>query len=73
MAPTICRATPSNGEESERSELMYAALWRILPGTLWVKIAILAAAAIVVITILMMFVFPAVNTAISVREVTVTQ
>ena len=52
---------------------MYAALWRILPGTLWVEIAILAAAAIVVITVLMMFVFPAVNAAISVREVTVTQ
>ncbi|BDU10096.1 hypothetical protein AINA4_00170 [Aurantimicrobium sp. INA4] len=73
MATTIGRPTTSYGEKSERSELMYAALWRILPGSLWVKIAILAAAAIVVITILMMFVFPAVNTAISVREVTVTQ
>lgn len=51
---------------------MYAALWRVLPGSLWVKIAILTVATAVVITALMMFVFPAVNTAISVREVTVT-
>jgi hypothetical protein len=73
MAATVSGTTASYGEKSERSELMYAALWRILPGSLWVKIAILSAAAIVVITVLMMFVFPAVNTAISVREVTVTQ
>ena len=52
---------------------MYAALWRILPGSLWIKIAILTAAAAVVITVLMMFVFPAVDTAITVREVTVNQ
>ncbi len=52
---------------------MYAALWRILPGSLWVKIAILSGAALVVIAVLMMFVFPAVNAAISVREVTVNQ
>ncbi|MDH6207520.1 hypothetical protein M2113_000626 [Aurantimicrobium minutum] len=52
---------------------MYAALWRILPGSLWIKIAILTATAAVVITVLMMFVFPAVDTAITVREVTVNQ
>lgn len=50
---------------------MYAALWRVLPGNLWLKIAILTAGAAVIITLLMMFVFPAVNAAISVREVTV--
>ena len=52
---------------------MYAALWRILPGTLWVKIAILTGSAAIFITLLMMFVFPAVDAAISVREVTVNQ
>ncbi|AWR22351.1 MAG: hypothetical protein RR853_05835 [Aurantimicrobium sp.] len=52
---------------------MYAALWRVLPGSLWIKIAILTATAAVVITVLMMFVFPAVDTAITVREVTVNQ
>ena len=52
---------------------MYAALWRILPGTLWIKVAILTASAAVAIILLMMFVFPAVDAAISVREVTVNQ
>ena len=52
---------------------MYAALWRVLPGSLWIKIAILTGTAAVVITVLMMFVFPAVDTAITVREVTVNQ
>ena len=52
---------------------MYAALWRVLPGSLWIKIAILTATAAVVITVLMMFVFPAVDTAITVRKVTVNQ
>ncbi|MEY2698640.1 MAG: hypothetical protein RL720_596 [Actinomycetota bacterium] len=52
---------------------MYAALWRVLPGKLWVKIALLTGAAAVIITLLMLFVFPAVDTAISVRQVTVNQ
>lgn len=52
---------------------MYAALWRILPGSLWIKIAILTGGAVVVVSALMMFVFPAVDAAISVREVTVDQ
>lgn len=52
---------------------MYSALWRVLPGNLWIKIAILTAGVIVVVTVLMMFVFPAVDAAISVREVTVDQ
>lgn len=52
---------------------MYAALWRILPGNVWVKSAILTGAAAVVITVLMVFVFPVVDAAISVREVTVNQ
>jgi hypothetical protein len=52
---------------------MYSALWRILPGNIWVKIAILTAAATVVITGLMVFVFPVVDTAITVRDVTVNQ
>lgn len=52
---------------------MYAALWRVLPGSLWVKIAILTAAAAVVITVLMIFIFPIVDTAITVRDVTVNQ
>ena len=52
---------------------MYSALWRILPGNLWVKIAILTAAAAAVITVLMVFVFPVVDAGITVRQVTVNQ
>lgn len=52
---------------------MYAALWRLLPGNLWIKIAIVSAAVIIAVTLLMVFVFPAVDAAISVREVTVDQ
>lgn len=52
---------------------MYAALWRILPGSLFVKIAILSAGIVIASTLLMIFVFPAVDAAISVREVTVDQ
>lgn len=52
---------------------MYSALWRVVPGTFWVKIAILTAAAAVLIAVLMMFVFPAIDSAITVREVTVNQ
>jgi F0F1-type ATP synthase membrane subunit b/b' len=51
---------------------MYAALWRVLPSSIWVKVAILTVAAAVIITALMLFVFPPINSAISVREVTVT-
>lgn len=51
---------------------MYAALWKVLPGSIWVKVAILTVAAAVVVTALMIFVFPTINSAISVREVTVT-
>lgn len=52
---------------------MYAALWRVIPGTLWVKVALLTVSVAIIITALMLFVFPAINAAISVREVTVTQ
>ncbi|MEY4102624.1 MAG: hypothetical protein RIR88_758 [Actinomycetota bacterium] len=52
---------------------MYAALWRILPGPLWVRIAILTAATVVVAILLMLFVFPALDVALTSREVTVNQ
>lgn len=37
---------------------MYAALWRVLPGNRWVKIAILAALAIAVLSVAVEWVFP---------------
>jgi hypothetical protein len=52
---------------------MYAALWRILPGPLWVRILTATTAVVVVATLLMVFVFPAVDLALTTREVTVGQ
>lgn len=52
---------------------MYAALWRILPGALWVRILTLSVAAVIVATLLMLFVFPAIDLALTTREVTVGQ
>jgi hypothetical protein len=50
---------------------MYTALWKIIPGPLWVRILIAVAAAAVVIVGLMMFVFPWVDTLVTPRDVTV--
>jgi hypothetical protein len=50
---------------------MYTALWKIIPGPLWVRILIAVAAAAVVIVALMMFVFPWVDTLVTPRDVTV--
>jgi len=37
---------------------MYAAIWRVLPGPLWLKILLACVLAATVITLLMTFVFP---------------
>lgn len=44
---------------------MYAALWRIIPGPLWLRITIAAVATLAVVAILMVFVFPLVDTLMS--------
>ena len=49
---------------------MYAALWRILPGAWWLRVLILIVIAALVITALVIWVFPAVDLAIT-PEVTV--
>jgi hypothetical protein len=41
---------------------MYAALWRIIPGPLWFRVTIVTAATAAVITLLMVFVFPWIDT-----------
>jgi hypothetical protein len=41
---------------------MYTALWKVLPGPLWVRILILAAGATVILAALAFFVFPWVDT-----------
>jgi len=37
---------------------MFTALWRVLPGALWLKIVIFALVIIALIAALMLFVFP---------------
>lgn len=51
---------------------MYAALWRILPGPLWVRVVVAVIASAVVVAALMVFVFPWVDSFMTPKEVTVT-
>jgi hypothetical protein len=51
---------------------MYAALWRILPGPWWLRVLILIVLAAAVVAALVVWVFPAVDMAIT-PEVTVEQ
>ena len=44
---------------------MYAALWRLLPGPRWARIIMLVSAGIIVIGLLMLYVFPAVDAFLS--------
>lgn len=50
---------------------MYAALWRILPGPLWIRIITAAALVIGVLAILAFWVFPFVDQLLAPQEVTV--
>jgi hypothetical protein len=50
---------------------MYGALWRALPGPWWVRSLILAGMAAVVLTALVLWVFPWVNGFITPQDITV--
>jgi len=50
---------------------MYAALWRLLPGPLWVRIPIAVVLVAAVLAALIIWVFPAVNELFVPPEVTV--
>jgi hypothetical protein len=50
---------------------MYGALWRVLPGPVWVRILLMIALFLVILTVLVLFVFPWLNTFINVNDVTV--
>ena len=50
---------------------MYAALWRRLPGPLWVRVVTLAVLAAVVLTALVLWVFPVVDQLTSPQDVIV--
>jgi hypothetical protein len=50
---------------------MYAAIWRLLPGPLWVRILSAVVLVAVVLTVLVLWVFPLVNELFVPPEVTV--
>ncbi|CAM5437858.1 hypothetical protein [Leifsonia shinshuensis] len=50
---------------------MYGALWRILPGPVWLRILILIALAVVVLWALVTWVFPWVDSLLGPQEGTV--
>lgn len=47
---------------------MYAALWRVIPGKRWMKITLLAAGAVIVTALLMMFAFPWIDNLMASQE-----
>jgi len=50
---------------------MYAALWRILPGPVWVRVLISIMLVALVLTALVIWVFPVIDQAIAPQDVTV--
>ncbi len=50
---------------------MYGALWRVLPGPVWVRVLILVGMAAVVLTALVLWVFPFVDQLTAPQDVTV--
>jgi uncharacterized membrane protein len=50
---------------------MYGALWRVLPGPVWVRILLMIVLFLVILTVLVLFVFPWLNTFVNVNDVTV--
>ncbi|MCU1585932.1 MAG: hypothetical protein JWM49_2488 [Microbacteriaceae bacterium] len=50
---------------------MYGALWRVLPGPVWVRVLLMIALFLVILTVLVLFVFPWLNTFVNVNDVTV--
>lgn len=52
---------------------MYAALWRVLPGPWWVRALILLVAVAAILTALVLWVFPWVDTLVAPQDVVVEQ
>lgn len=50
---------------------MYATLWRVLLGPVWVRVLILAAGAVAVLCVLAAWVFPWLESLIDVQDATV--
>jgi hypothetical protein len=52
---------------------MYAALWRLMPGPLWLRIALMIVLLFGILAALVFLVFPWLNTFVNVNDVTVNQ
>jgi hypothetical protein len=52
---------------------MYAAIWKVLPGPLWLRIVMAATLVAAVLTALVLWVFPFVDHLMATPEVTVGQ
>ena len=52
---------------------MYAALWRLLPGPVWLRVILCLVLVAAVLTACVFVIFPWLNTFINVAEVTVEQ
>ncbi len=50
---------------------MYAALWRMMPGPWWLRVLLLLVMLAAVLAVLVIVVFPWLNTFINVNQVTV--
>ncbi|MES2093394.1 MAG: hypothetical protein V4531_06235 [Actinomycetota bacterium] len=50
---------------------MYAALWRVMPGPWWLRVLLLLVMLAAVLAVLVLVVFPWLNTFINVNPVTV--
>lgn len=48
---------------------MYAALWRIIPGSTWFRVLVTVLAAVATVTALCLFVFPAIAAALAPSDV----
>ena len=52
---------------------MYGALWRVLPGPVWVRVLLVLLLIAIVLAACLYFVFPWLNTFVNVPDVTVEQ
>lgn len=50
---------------------MYSAVWKLLPGPLWVRVVMASALVVAVLTVLVVWVFPFVDNLTAPQEVTV--
>lgn len=52
---------------------MYGTLWRLMPGPLWLRIVLMVLFFAVILAVLVLVVFPWLNTFVNVNDVTVSQ